>query len=150
MSGLDVLTGDSFNPQIKLHHIYFMKTILRNIFALIAGVILGSVLNMSFIVAGSKVFPLSESFEPMNAMNWDLKLFIFPFLAHALGTLAGAFIAAKIASTYKKTFALIVGAFFLIGGTMMVFMLPAPLWFIVLDLTVAYIPMGWLGWRISR
>ena len=150
MSGLDVLTGDSFDPQIKLHHIYFMKTILRNIFALIAGVILGSVLNMSFIVAGSKVFPLSESFEPMNAMNWDFKFFIFPFLAHALGTLAGAFIAAKIASTYKKTFALIVGAFFLIGGTMMVFMLPAPLWFIVLDLTVAYIPMGWLGWRISR
>ena len=127
-----------------------MKTILRNIFAVIAGVILGSVVNMSLIVAGSKVFPLSESLEPMNAMNWDLKFFIFPFLAHALGTLAGAFIAAKIAATYKKTFALIVGVFFLIGGIMMVFMLPAPLWFIVLDLTVAYIPMGWLGWRISR
>jgi hypothetical protein len=33
---------------------------------------------------------------------------------------------------------------------MMVFMLPAPIWFVVLDLAVAYIPMGWLGWRISR
>jgi hypothetical protein len=127
-----------------------VNTILRNIFAVIAGVILGSAVNMSFIVAGSKVFPLSESCEPMNAMNWDLKFFIFPFLAHAVGTLAGAFIAAKIAATYKKTFALIVGAFFLIGGIMMVFILPAPLWFIVLDLTLAYIPMGWLGWRISR
>ena len=121
----------------------------RNIFAVIAGVILGSVVNMSFIVAGSIVFPLPVC-VPMNAMNWDLKFFIFPFLAHALGTLAGAFIAAKIASTHKKTFALIVGAFFLIGGTMMVFMLPAPIWFVVLDLVVAYIPMGWLGWRISR
>jgi hypothetical protein len=150
MSGLDVLMCDSFNLQIKLHHIYIMNTILRNIFAVIAGVILGSVLNMSFIIGGSKVFPLSESFDPMNAMNWDLKYFIFPFLAHALGTLAGAFIAAKIASTHKKTFALIIGAFFLIGGTMMVFMLPAPIWFVVLDLVVAYIPMGWLGWRISR
>ena len=127
-----------------------MKTILRNIFALLIGWTIGAIVNMSFIVAGSKVFPLSELYEPMNAMNWDLKFFIFPFLAHALGTLAGAFIAAKIASTHKKTFALIVGAFFLIGGTMMVFMLPAPLWFIFLDLTVAYIPMGWLGWRISR
>ena len=127
-----------------------MNTILRNIFAVIAGVILGSAVNMSFIVAGSKVFPLSESCEPMNAMNWDLKFFIFPFLAHALGTLAGAFIAAKIASTHKITFALIVGAFFLIGGTMMVFMLPAPIWFVVLDLAVAYIPMGWLGWRITK
>ena len=127
-----------------------MNTILRNIFAVIAGVILGSAVNMSLIFAGSKVFTLSESFEPMNAMNWDLKFFIFPFLAHALGTLAGAFIAAKIALTYKKTFALVVGTFFLIGGTMMVFMLPAPIWFVVLDLVVAYIPMGWLGWRISR
>ena len=127
-----------------------MKTILRNIFALVTGWTIGAIVNMSFIVAGSHVFPMSESFEPMNAMNWDLKFFIFPFLAHALGTLAGAFIAAKIAATYKKTFALIVGAFFLIGGTMMVFMLPAPIWFVVLDLAVAYIPMGWLGWRISR
>ena len=127
-----------------------MNTLLRNIFALLAGVILGSVLNMSFIVAGSKVFPLSESFEPMNAMNWDLKFFIFPFLAHALGTLAGAFIAAKIATTYKKTFALFVGAFFLIGGAMMVLMLPAPNRFVILNLILAYIQMGWLGWRISR
>ena len=126
-----------------------MKTILRNIFALLTGWTIGAIVNMSFIVAGSIVFPLPEC-VPMNAMNWDLNFFIFPFLAHALGTLAGAFIAAKIAATYKKTFALIVGAFFLIGGTMMVFMLPAPIWFVVLDLTVAYIPMGWLGWRISR
>jgi len=127
-----------------------MNTLLRNIFAVIAGGILGAVVNMSFIVAGSRILPLSESFHPMNALNWELKFFIFPFLAHALGTLAGAFVAAKIASTYKKTFAMLVGAFFLIGGTMMVFILPAPVWFVVLDLVVAYIPMGWLGWRISR
>ena len=127
-----------------------MKTILRNIFALVAGWAIGAMVNMSLIVAGSKLFPNDRALDVMNAMDWDLKFFIFPFLAHALGTLVGAFIAAKIASTYKKTFALIIGAFFLIGGTMMVFMLPAPLWFIILDLTVAYIPMGWLGWRIAK
>ena len=127
-----------------------MKAILRNIFALIAGWAIGAMVNMSLIVAGSTLFPFSDSLDPMNAMNWDLEFFIFPFLAHALGTLVGAFTAAKIALTYKKTFALVIGAFFLIGGTMMVFMLPAPLWFIILDLTVAYIPMGWLGWRIAK
>ena len=127
-----------------------MKTILRNIFALLVGWTIGAIVNMSFIVAGSKVFPNDRALDVMNAMDWDLKFFIFPFLAHAIGTLVGAFLAAKIAATYKRTFALIIGTFFLIGGIMMVFMLPAPLWFIVLDLTVAYIPMGWLGWRISR
>jgi len=82
-------------------------------------------------------------------MNWELKIFNLPFLNTHFGPLAGAFVTANIAATYKKTFALIVGAFFLIGGAMMVFMLPAPVWFVVLDLVVDYIPMGWLGWRIS-
>ena len=105
---------------------------------------------MAFIVAGDQIFPKDISLDVMNAINWDVKFFIFPFFAHALGTLAGAFIATKIASKYKKTFALLIGVLFLIGGTMMVFMISAPLWFIILDLTVAYIPMGWLGWLIAK
>ena len=40
--------------------------------------------------------------------------------------------------------------FFLIGGVYMVFIFPAPLWFIVGDLVLAYIPMGWLGWKLSN
>ena len=39
------------------------------------------------------------------------------------------------------------GAFFLLGGIVNVFMLPSPAWFTVLDLVGAYIPMGWLGGR---
>jgi hypothetical protein len=42
-------------------------------------------------------------------------------------------------------FALAIGFFFLIGGIMNVFMLPSPLWFTILDLAGAYIPMAWLG-----
>jgi hypothetical protein len=47
------------------------------------------------------------------------------------------------------TFALVIGAFFLIGGAMMVFMLPSPLWFSVVDLALAYFPMAWLGGKIG-
>ena len=42
-----------------------------------------------------------------------------------------------------------IGVFFLIGGTMSVFMLPAPVWFEILDLSLAYIPMGWLGGKLG-
>jgi hypothetical protein len=42
-------------------------------------------------------------------------------------------------------FALAIGVFFLIGGIVNVFMLPSPVWFTILDLAVAYIPMAWLG-----
>ena len=74
---------------------------------------------------------------------------IIPFLSHALGTLGGASLAAKIATNHHMKFAMAIGVFFLIGGTMSVFMLPAPVWFEILDLTLAYIPMGWLGGKLG-
>lgn len=81
-------------------------------------------------------------FKPIN--------FLMPFLAHALGALVGAFIAALIAASHKMKLALVIGFFFLIGGIMMVFMLPSPTWFTILDLVVAYIPMAWIGGKLAR
>jgi hypothetical protein len=62
-----------------------------------------------------------------------------------LGTLVGAFIAAKVAASHKMMFALGIGVFFLLGGIMMVLMFGGPVWFAVLDLLGAYLPMGFLG-----
>ena len=73
------------------------------------------------------------------------KHFVFPFLAHALGTCIGAFLTALIAANHKMKFALGIGAAFLIGGIINIFMLPSPTWFTILDLAGAYIPMAWLG-----
>jgi hypothetical protein len=71
--------------------------------------------------------------------------FIMPFLAHALGTLAGAIAAYLIAASHKPTFAYVIGVVFLCGGIAACFMIPAPAWFMALDLVVAYLPMAWLG-----
>jgi hypothetical protein len=70
-------------------------------------------------------------------------------LAHALGTLVGAYIAALIAANNKLKFALGIGVFFLLGGITSVIMLPSPTWFSVLDLVVAYIPTAWLGGKFA-
>ena len=78
------------------------------------------------------------------------KHFIFPFLAHALGTFVGAYLAARIAATRKMTMALIVGVLFLIGGIINVVMLPSPLWFTLVDLIVAYLPMAYLGGKFGN
>jgi hypothetical protein len=79
-----------------------MNRIIRNILAVIAGWLLGSVINLSLIKIGHSVFPI-EGIDPgdMEALaevmpTLDFKYFIFPFLAHALGTLIGAFIAGLI------------------------------------------------------
>ena len=71
-----------------------------------------------------------------------------PFLAHAMGTFVGAMIAALIAKTYKVKMAMVIAFFFLLGGTMMVIQLPSPLWFNVLDLGFAYVPMALIASKL--
>ena len=71
-----------------------------------------------------------------------------PFLAHALGTLVGALVAAGIAVNHKMKFALGVGAWFLLGGIMNIIMLPSPLWFTIVDLAGAYIPMAYIAGKL--
>ena len=81
---------------------------------------------------------------------FESKHFLFPFLAHALGTLAGALTAFLIAASYRSVFAYAVGAVSLAGGIAATLMIPAPMWFMILDLVVAYIPMAWIGTMLGR
>jgi len=118
-----------------------MRQILKNIGIVIISIIIGMIINIGLIIIGGMIFPLSENFKPMNAINWDLKYFIFPFLAHSIGTLSGAFVASKLSRNYHIIIPGIVGLYFLSGGIYMVTILPAPIWFICLDLIICYIPM---------
>ena len=127
-----------------------MNTILKNILALLGGGLIGMIVNMGLIISGNQLIPFEDDINPINATMWEIKYFIFPFFAHAIGTLSGAFIAAKFSASHHMIFAICIGLFFLLGGITMVFILPAPIWFIVVDLFLAYIPMGWLGWKISN
>jgi hypothetical protein len=132
-----------------------MNPIIRNILAVIAGLVVGSMVNMGIIAISSSIIPPPEGADvtTMDGLKASLHLFqprhfIFPFLAHALGTLVGAIIAGMIAATHKMKFALSIGLIFMIGGIINVVMLPSPLWFTIVDLAGAYIPMGWLGGKI--
>jgi hypothetical protein len=77
------------------------------------------------------------------------KHFVFPFLAHALGTLVAAFLAAWLAASRRMAMALLVGVFSLAAGISAVMMLPAPMWFNVVDLVGAYLPMAALGGTLA-
>ena len=129
-----------------------MPPILRNILAVVAGLLIGSVLNMAIITVGPMIIPPPDGVDmsDMGRFAENLRLlkpanFLAPWLAHALGTLVGAFVAARIAASYKIEFALGIGVVFLLGGIAMVAMFGGPLWFSVVDLIGAYLPMGYLG-----
>ena len=132
-----------------------MNPIIKNIAAVVVGLIIGNIVNMGIITISGSIIPPPEgtdstSMEGLKASMhlFQPKHFLMPFLAHALGTFAGALAAAFIAANHKMKFALSIGVFFLIGGITMVFMLPSPTWFIILDLVGAYIPMGFLAGKL--
>lgn len=132
-----------------------MNQTLKNILALVTGWVAGSLVNMGLIKAGHIVTPI-EGIDPndMDALaavmpTLDFKYFVFPFLAHAAGTFAGALVAGLLAASHKMKISLGIGFLFLLGGIMMVYMLPGPVWFAITDLAVAYIPMAWLGGKLA-
>ena len=127
-----------------------MNLLLKNIGILIFSIIIGMIINIGLIIIGGTIFPLPENIEPMNAINWEIKYFLFPFLAHSIGTLSGAFVASKLSKNYHIIIPIMVGLYFLSGGIYMVMILPAPTWFICLDLIVSYIPMALLGWGFNK
>ena len=133
-----------------------MNPIIRNILAAVAGIIIGGAVNMGIILISSSIIPPPEGADitTMEGLKASMHLmqpehFIMPFLAHALGTLVGAYIAATIAVNHKLKFALAIGGWFLLGGIVNIFMLPSPIWFTVVDLAGAYIPMAYLGGKLA-
>jgi hypothetical protein len=133
-----------------------MNSVLKNMLAVLAGLIVGSLVNMGIVILSGSIIPPPEggdvtTMEGLKATMhlFEPKHFIMPFLAHALGTLVGAFVAAKMAASRNFFMALIVGAFFFIGGAISVSSLGGPMWFNALDLIVAYFPMAYLGWKLA-
>lgn len=134
-----------------------MKILIRNVLALIVGFLLGSVINIAIVMFGPILIPTPPGVDATDMETlaatmhlFEPKHFIAPFVAHALGTLVGSFTAYQIALSYRRLFAYLIGGTFFVGGFSMVIMIPSPLWFSLLDLFGAYLPMAWLGIFIGR
>ncbi len=134
-----------------------MNPIIKNVLAVVAGIVVGMSVNMGLVQISGSIIPPPEGVDVTNMESlkenmhlFGPKNFVFPFLAHALGTFAGAFVTVLIAASHKMKLALGIGAFFLLGGIAAASMLPAPMWFNVLDLVGAYLPMGWLAAKLRE
>lgn len=134
-----------------------MNPFLRNTLAVIAGLVVGSVVNMSILLMSDSIIPAPNGADVSTTEGlkatmhlFEPKHFLFPFLAHAIGTFAGALTTALIAVKHKTKLAYGIGAFFLFGGLVTnFFTLPSPIWFSLVDLIFAYIPMAYLASKIA-
>jgi hypothetical protein len=133
-----------------------MASFLRVLLAVLAGIAIGGAVNMGLIMLSGKVIapPPGADVTAMEGLKASLHLFepkhfVFPFLAHALGTLVGACVAGLLAAGKSAVAAYVVGGVFLLGGIANVVMLPAPVWFSAVDLLLAYLPAAWAGQAIA-
>lgn len=132
-----------------------MNPIFKNTLAVIIGLFVGSIVNMAIILMSGSVIPPPNgadvtTMEGLKATMhlFEPKHFIFPFLAHAIGTFAGAATTAVIAATRKTELSLVIGAFFLLGGIVNVCTLPSPIWYNIIDIVFAYLPMAYLARKL--
>jgi hypothetical protein len=133
-----------------------MHPTVRIILAILSGIFLGSVVNMGIINLSGSIIPppngadLTTVEGITSAMHlMEPKHFLMPFLAHAFGTITGAFVAALITKKNEMSIAMFIGVVFLLGGITIVMMLPSPLWFTLTDLIIAYLPMAYIGARLA-
>jgi hypothetical protein len=132
-------------------------TLLRNTLAVVVGLAIGGGVNMAIVVLGPSVIPPPAGVD-VNSMEsirasihlFEVKHFVSPFLAHAIGTLVGALAAFLVAASHRAIISYSIGVVFLAGGIAASFMIPAPQWFIALDLLAAYMPMAWVGQHLGR
>ncbi len=134
-----------------------MPHLLRAFLSVVLGLVVGSALNMALVTAGGKLVtpPAGADLSTMDGLKASMHLFgpqhfVFPFLAHALGTLVGAAVAWLAAGRASTRPGYVVGGVFLLGGIANVLMLPSPGWFSALDLLLAYLPAAWLGQVLAR
>lgn len=137
----------------KNHKQNHMKSILLSMLGLVLGALTNGIIVQigSSVIAAPKGFDLSTEEGLASAMPlMGFEHFVFPFLAHAIGTFIGAYFVARVRVEKPLIHAMAIGFAFLAGGVMMVMILPqTPLWFILLDLLVAYLPMAYLGYRLG-
>lgn len=129
---------------------------VRNILGVIVGILVGLFVNGSLISLGHIVVPPPAGFDGTSLEGvaatihlLEVKHLIPVFLAHAIGPLVGTFLAMLIAVSHKMKIAIGMGVFFLIGGIAASIFIPAPIWFRIVDVVFAYVPMALLGAKLG-
>lgn len=134
-----------------------MNPTVKTGLAFLLAVLIGSLVNMGLIIVAPLLIPPPAGVDMTDMNSFATAVdsmapqhFLFPFLGHALGTLTGGLLIARLAARRKQFWTYSLGIFFLFGGISAAATIPAPLWFVSVDLIFAYLPMAWLAIKLSR
>jgi hypothetical protein len=126
---------------------------IRNVGAVLAGLIVGSAVNMAFILLNTMVlFPMpagTSMNDPAQMQAYIAGLpaaaFLVVIVAHLGQSFVGGWVAARLGGSRPVPLALIIGVLSLVGGVINLLSLHGPLWMWVevpLYLVVAWLAGG--------
>ena len=128
----------------------------RNILAAIAGIVVGSVVMTCLELLGMTLFPMPIDIDPMDSEKLAAAAHLIPDGARAMvvaawfaGCGTAVAVAGSIAPAARDRLALIMLAFYLLGGVWNLYSIPSPAWMWVAG--IAAFPVGaFLGHRLAE
>ena len=131
-----------------------MPNSIQNIFAVLLAILAAAIITFSIIVLGHSLIPTpaeidTNDFESMKANFhlFEVKHFLFPLIAHGLGTFVASYLVARFAKTYKFWLALGIGVIFMLASLSLSIRIGHFNWIGVVEIA-QYIPMSFLGYKV--
>lgn len=126
---------------------------LKNILAVIAGVIAAVIVIFIVEAISNMLFPPASKIDMENPEevrkmieNAPAGALIVVIIGWAIGSFAGGLVATIISNKNKSTYALIVGTLLMISGIINLMMFTHPIWMWIFGLGVN-LPFAYLGYR---
>jgi cytochrome c biogenesis protein CcdA len=128
---------------------------IRNILAVLSGIIFG-ILTIGIVESiGHKIFTVpQEVTQTIENADTDAvfalvssEMLLFVLVAYIIGSFVGGFITELISK--RLLLAVVTGSILMLGGVLNLFMIPHPIWFVLVSILV-YIPFAWLGGLLSK
>ena len=128
---------------------------IRNILAVIGGLVAGMAVNMAIITLNTSVlYPMPEGIDQNDMVQFNAYIATLPTLAffvviaaHLGQSFVGGWVAARLGSSRPMLLAMIVGSLSLAGGIAAMMMIDGPTW-MAIELPL-YLVVAWYAGRIE-
>jgi len=130
---------------------------VKNVLSVIIGLVASSFIIFALEVIGHIIYPAPADLDLNNmeavkvfASAAPPIVFVLVIISYAVGSLVGGLVAAAIAVKNKMTKAITVGGILMGLGAYNLFMIPHPIWTIIISIFL-FIPCSWIGgmWGIK-
>ena len=131
-----------------------MRGLLGNVFAVVAGLVVGSLWNMGIVQLNLRVLhPMPSGLDMNDAEQFDAFMatlptsaFVVVLVAHLGQAFFGGWVAARLSRSHPVRMALVIGVLSLVGGVAAMFMIEGPAW-LMIELPL-YLVLAWVAGRM--